>query len=710
MEQRELFEKEQEYIKSIHGGFSPEHSAGLAISGGGIRSASFALGAIQALCRFRLLERIHYLSTVSGGGYIGACLTWTADRLARGSAGDNHPKATGQKEKNPCNGLGRKGDGARLDGEANRLIDFLRQHSRYLTPRGFSAFSLAGVVLRSMFIGLVVYFPPLAALFALAAIGARLAGPWLPFQLPDGPAAACTVFFLAIAAAAAAGFVIISLGYALGTCLVRWLPSLAYRARRTSQKWLGFILLTAVVSLAAASIPKAVSWAGSLAAGMSVSAASLASSLTALYGAMRRTRANHSRGGAFETIAAPAAALVLIYALLAGAYLFAARIPGLVLPALALSLITGWLTDTNCVSLHRMYRDRLMELFMAEDRALKDNRWQPAREADTRPLASFRLGRHDGVKAPLHLINTNLILVDADEARFRGRGGDSFVLSPLCCGSDATGWVDTREFDGGAVTLATAMAVSGAAVNPHAGCSGRGPTRDRLVSFLMSFFNFRLGYWAANPATGKRKKRLRPNCFLPGAVMGLLGRGFKPQSRFIELSDGGHFENLAVYELIRRRVRTIIVTDGGADPEFNFADLANLVEKVRVDFGVEIEFPTSPAPIADLVPGSADKKSLYLEKYRLAKRGYAVGRIKYPHTESEEAAEGTIFYLKTTLTGGLPEDLYAYKSANPEFPDQSTSDQFFDETQFEAYRELGYRLAKKMIRETGVLTGSGKGG
>jgi hypothetical protein len=183
--------------------------------------------------------------------------------------------------------------------------------------------------------------------------------------------------------------------------------------------------------------------------------------------------------------------------------------------------------------------------------------------------------------------------------------------------------------------------------------------------------------------------------------MGLLGRGFREGSRFIELSDGGHFENLAAYELIRRRVRTIIISDGAADPEFNFADLANLVEKVRVDFGVEIEFPPGPAPVADLVPGSGEEKSLYLEKYRLARRGYAVGRISYPATEDEPAAEGTIYYLKTTVTGGLPEDIYAYKSANPAFPDQSTTDQFFDETQFEAYRELGYRLAKDMLRREG---------
>jgi len=693
MEQRELFEKEREYIRNLHGGdFDPQDSAGLAISGGGIRSASFALGALQALCRFGILERLHYLSTVSGGGYIGSCLTWITNMMAREG-----------NDKDPCSGLGRKGEGARSDGDSNRLIDFLRQHGRYLTPPGLDTASLAGVVLRSMFLGFVVYFPPVAALFGgLLALGGKLAADGaLPFLHLHSAGGAFSALFLFLAALTGLVFAAMSLVYALATVLVNRPTALAYRMRIITQKYFGAALKLALFCLAAASIPWAVKSASGLAAGLSVSAASLASSLTALYGAMRETRTNRGKGGIFDSVAAPAAALILIYALLAGAYLFAVNAGSLLVPALLVSLVTGFATNLNCVSLHRMYRDRLMEMFLPDPASVKENRWRPARLADTRPLASFRLGKYAGVRAPLHLINTNLIMVDSEKARFRGRGGDSFILSPLCCGSDATGWVDTGDFDGGAVTLATAMAISGAAVNPHAGCSGRGATRNRLVSFLMSFFNFRLGYWATNPA--RSKKRIRPNCFIPGLTMGLFGRGFNRKSRFIELSDGGHFENLAVYELIRRRVRTIIVTDGGADPEFNFADLANLVEKVRVDFGVEIEFPPSPAPIADLVPGSADKKSLYQERYLLARRGYAIGRIKYPQTADEEAAEGTIFYIKTTLTGGLPEDLYAYKSANPEFPDQSTSDQFFDETQFEAYRELGYRLTKKMLQETGAL-------
>jgi len=250
------------------------------------------------------------------------------------------------------------------------------------------------------------------------------------------------------------------------------------------------------------------------------------------------------------------------------------------------------------------------------------------------------------------------------------------------------------------MTLATAMAISGAAINPDAGCSGRGATRNRLISFLMTFFNFRLGYWAANPKMSAKLKR--PNYLTPG-LKALLGLGFNEQSGFIELSDGGHFENLAAYELIRRRVKTIIISDGGADAEFDFSDLANLVEKVRVDFGVEIDFSGSDRPVADLLPLSGEEKGLYRDKYRLARRGYAIARIRYPESDGFPAMEGRLYYLKTTMTGNLPEDLYAYKSMNPAFPDQSTADQFFDEAQFEAYRELGYQTAKRMLKEQDIF-------
>ena len=59
---------------------------------------------------------------------------------------------------------------------------------------------------------------------------------------------------------------------------------------------------------------------------------------------------------------------------------------------------------------------------------------------------------------------------------------------------------------------------------------------------------------------------------------------------FIQVSDGGHFENLALYEMVMRRCHRIVVVDGGADPKFELEDLGNAVRKVRIDLGIQIEF------------------------------------------------------------------------------------------------------------------------
>jgi len=180
-------------------------------------------------------------------------------------------------------------------------------------------------------------------------------------------------------------------------------------------------------------------------------------------------------------------------------------------------------------------------------------------------------------------------------------------------------------------------------------------------------------------------------------VKQVLRRGIDSESGYVELSDGGHFENLGLYELVRRRVDTMIVSDASADPKLSFASLANAVERVRVDFGVSIDF--EDVPLGGLLPGSA-KNGPESEKYNLAKRGYAVGTITYPEVLGVEAEkEGMIVYIKPVLTPGLTADILGYKDANEEFPHETTADQFFDEEQFEAYRELGYRLTDQMYKK-----------
>lgn len=365
--------------------------------------------------------------------------------------------------------------------------------------------------------------------------------------------------------------------------------------------------------------------------------------------------------------------------------------------------VAGVLINMNDSNLGSYYRDRLMETFLPCDDAVARNRWEKAALADKSLLETMcredRMKRDKGdhpIRRPYHLINTNVILSRAIRKKYKNRRGDSFLLSPLFCGSEATGYLATSRFmksdddPTAGMTLATAMSTSGAALNPHAGQAGAGPTCDRFVSFIMTFFNLRLGFWATNPDSGA--PRQTPNLIVPG-LCGLFGCvGHSEHDMFIELSDGGHFENLGIYELIRRRVDTIIVLDGSADKNFTFGDLANAIERVRSDFGAYIRFRPEREELGRMLPAS-HKDGAFSDKFDLAEKSYACGTVEYPKTEQLPAKTGRIYLIKSKLLTDLPADLYGYRARHANFPDQTTGDQFFDENQFDAYRELGYRAA-----------------
>lgn len=157
----------------------------------------------------------------------------------------------------------------------------------------------------------------------------------------------------------------------------------------------------------------------------------------------------------------------------------------------------------------------------------------------------------------------------------------------------------------------------------------------------------------------------------------MLGRGLDERRWHVHLSDGGHFENLGLYELIRRRCRFILVSDAGADLHWNFADLERAVERARVDFGAHIEIDITP-----LLPEGED---------RISPSAFVPGVITYV-----DGAKADFVLIKTAFIKNLNADLYAYRKAHKEFPDESTADQFFDEAQFEAYRELGYQIGTRL--------------
>jgi hypothetical protein len=179
----------------------------------------------------------------------------------------------------------------------------------------------------------------------------------------------------------------------------------------------------------------------------------------------------------------------------------------------------------------------------------------------------------------------------------------------------------------------------------------------------MTILNVRLGWWLGNPRRDGPSSRPGPKF----ALKSLLGELFAlsdGRSAYVNVSDGGHFDNLGIYELVRRRCPFIIACDAEADPFFRFEGLGGAIRKCRADFGVEIII--NPTHI------------------RGSKHHCVLGTIEYP-----DAPMGQLLYIKASLTGDEPEDVQQYSTAHDTFPHESTGDQFFSESQFESYRQLG---------------------
>jgi hypothetical protein len=227
--------------------------------------------------------------------------------------------------------------------------------------------------------------------------------------------------------------------------------------------------------------------------------------------------------------------------------------------------------------------------------------------------------------------------------------------------------------DGGAPLIGTAMAASGAAVSPNSGYHSQPG-----VATLLALFNLRLGWWSGNPRHPSTWMKYAPSIwYLAAELMGKSNDG----DRYVYLSDGGHFENLGLYELVRRRVRFIICSDADADPSFQFGDLGNAIDHCRRDFGVEITIGAQHSICAAQQEGFRDAH-------------YAIGEICYPGQKEP----GILLYIKSSLTNDEPSDVLGMKAQDPKFPHDATLDQFFNESMFESYRALGQHMMDYLIQ------------
>ncbi|HEY7411789.1 MAG TPA: hypothetical protein VII13_13660, partial [Vicinamibacteria bacterium] len=320
---------------------------------------------------------------------------------------------------------------------------------------------------------------------------------------------------------------------------------------------------------------------------------------------------------------------------------------GLTAALAAAALVMGRYININTFSLHAMYRDRLVRAYLAaSNTARRPSPFTGFDESDDLRMADLRGQR------PLHVLNLTLNLVAGRRLAWQQRKAESFTVTPLHAGSRLLGYRDSALYGGPqGIRLGTAMTISGAAASPNMGYNS-----SPLVSFTMMLFNARLGWWLGNPGpAGRDTWRLDgPRFAVAPVVHEMLGLT-DDQSPYSYLSDGGHFENLALYEMVLRRCHGIVVLDGGCDPAFTYDDLGNALRKIRIDLGVPIEFD------------DASMQALLARKAR-----GAAARIRYTAVD-EGGRDGWLLYLKPMLRGDEPPDVRSYAAANPTFPHQTTA-------------------------------------
>jgi hypothetical protein len=695
---------------------------GLALSGGGIRSAAFCLGAMQALDVRGLIAKLDYLSTVSGGGYIGTSMTAA---MSAGTSG-KFPFAS------------------ELRTEEVAGVEHIRDHSNYLFPQGvLNIFSNIVVYLRGIVANVVLLLPWLL-------LAAALTIPWNQNGTQTDTAFRLTCYLLLA--------LVISLALWALWRSTRWgrnISDVGVGARLFGIA-LVTILAVAFVELQPWVLSKMVSHVsddGSAFARVSSLIKVVAGFGTAV-GFLGRFLADAlkrlTEKPGFAAFASRIAIKLAMYA--AGA-----AVPLLLWVAyLKLSfwgiqepLAPGWLItlagfkpfgnvpysygvtaiygvtfivlgaissrlSANANSLHRLYRDRLGKAFLFDPhKRVAPSPWYSSlRKAgaesdvalagsDLLPLDNMRVSELKTDLAPYHLINAALNIEASKYANRRGRNADFFIFSPLFTGSEATGYVATKLMEEKSIglTAGTAMAVSGAAASSNMGSS----TIKPLVPTL-AILNVRLGYWLSNPGkvAGVLNKtwiwKQFDRLYFFKELLGLLSE----DSETIYLTDGGHLENLGLYELLRRRCKLIIAIDGEADPDLSFGSLVRLERYARIDFSVRIDLPWAALRDANREASETILKSGGLPPDQAPHGPHcALGTIYYPRKTGETDdtnSTGLLLYIKASLTGDENDYVVDYKRRNPDFPHETTLDQLFTEEQFEAYRALGFHAVNSAFK------------
>ena len=620
---KEVIQKEQEHLLLRRKKLGMEHGTeanpnwfGIALSGGGIRSATINLGFLKTLNKYGILQKADYLSSVSGGGYTHAYVQGTA-------------KETGGYSKlfNP------------------EHIEAMRAHGEYMVPQTGPLGKTGNLIL--LIIAFVVS--------------------WLMSLVSPAIVAGIAYSLYMVVASWVGENPFAGLNFLSGHDFTWWamfIPGLLLASHFMLNIVLNFNLGISKVF------------------------------------------------NRLESVVVGIALLLYVWVVIVGYKgVGSITVDSMVTHAInaVLLLFLGFFTNPNALSFHRYYRKQLADLFL-----------RFSGNHDNMPLGKVFDAKSEDPKdyiSPYPLINTCLNLMNPrkDEAFQGTKTSDYFLLSPFYCGSKLVGYVPTDRYaDYQGMTLPAAVTISAAAVNP-----GMGMYSNKVLSLLMTVFNFRLGFWISNP---KVLINARAIVWWPLYFFyELLGR-IGSRKKMINISDGGHIENLGAYELLRRGCRLIIAVDAGEDQSYSFADLNNFLIRARNEMGLEIRFRAHEQPEELIRPRPSQVYSA--KRYAVAdiykcweevddpKEPDGKKIINYSEKERNELGPvGTFVYVKSSVRApeGKPDldkrdelkyGTYKYKIYHPEFPHEPTSDQFFDKIQWEAYFQLGRYIGAEVLGVT----------
>lgn len=669
---------------------------GLALSGGGIRSAAFCLGALQALDRSCVLDRVDYLSTVSGGGYIGCSL------------------ASGLKETE-----GQFPFASKLTQDETPSLQHIRDHSNYLFPDGpFDLFRNAAIYVRGLIanaILLAIFLCVLALINIYLVQHPNLGLSFMPQTMGIG-----TFVLSGLIAALILLFVVL---WSLWRSLCDGTSELGGGWARIG---LSLLVLLACVLLfelqvyilnqvhAAAEnggfVHGAVIWVKRIVLALAPVSAVVAFLSGKIGDFIKRSKeaerwSRQAWGYAAGLVVYVVGAVIPLLLWLLSLQLsywgmyspspFGAElrmylhahvgghlwISGYAAAAILCLILTAFLRP-NANSLHALYRDRLSKAFL-----FKPRDQVPVVDGVETPLELVHpdLGDLSEEHSPYLLVNTALNVGGSKEVNRRGRNADFFMFSRNYVGSKTTGYVKTSAMQGVApgLTLGSVMAISGAAFSSNMGAN----TIKPLIATL-ALLNIRLGYWLRNPRRLGFSKAWDglSNYYFLAEMFGLLNE----KRHSVYLSDGGHIENLGIYELLRRRCKIIIAVDAECDGEMAFGSFNVLERFALVDLGVRIDLPWQQiANVAKATGKAIDETG---DAPKESGPHVAVGEIGYPG-----GRRGILIYIKSSLTGDENDFVFHYKKRYGAFPHETTLDQLFTEEQFEAYRALGFHATHRFF-------------